>query len=703
MKGILLYCLTTLMLLFTSCTKTEVDTAQGEGRLQLRILAEAGAAGDYNPLDFCTIRIYSSDGLIRKYDTQTAMPAELWLPIGSYSIRVEAGDKSAASFTHKSYRGEKDFTITKGAATAVEVRCNLLNAVVAVTYDATIPAKFLEGFSTGVCAGDHYDQSLIADGKALAYTTNGTGYFLLPEGVNTLAWAFSGQLKDGSSVTRTGKISPVKAAGKYTLTLRYSAAGQGSLEFALSVDETTDDWDDTIIFDPNSNITIAGDGFDISQPQPYVSGEKRVLISATNTIKTLSLQIGSRTIDLLNSVEPGVTVAHTTDKNYTVTFGAALFAPLSGGSHTFTFAVTDTGGQRATANAYFLTSGVLPIATSDYDLWQNTARLKAQITDANPTSVAIQFRQPGQAWQQLPATKGVDGLYMATVSPTWNTSTNASGLTIHTVAPQTGIFANKDYEYQAVVNGNAAGCMLSFKTTATQPIPYGDMEDATLSCFTTNNKTAPVWGSGNNSFTKTLCTQSTHIGMGGSYCAKLKAAKAPFVNVLAAGNLFTGTFTQQGTGGDVDFGQDYPWIARPTALKLKYHATIGIVDCIKHTGAGVIKGDQDIASIFVCIVNWNNRHKVSSSIMGCSGMWHPESISSTAEGAIIGYGSAKLTQSTSGEAMVELLLPINYYDTTTRPDQAYKIVIACSSSLYGDYMAGCSTNELYLDDFEWVY
>ena len=48
-------------------------------------------------------------------------------------------------------------------------------------------------------------------------------------------------------------------------------------------------------------------------------------------------------------------------------------------------------------------------------------------------------------------------------------------------------------------------------------------------------------------------------------------------------------------------------------------------------------------------------------------------------------------------------IPIEYYDRTTKPTGAYTLVISCTTSAYGDFMNGCSSNELYVDDFEWVY
>ena len=54
--------------------------------------------------------------------------------------------------------------------------------------------------------------------------------------------------------------------------------------------------------------------------------------------------------------------------------------------------------------------------------------------------------------------------------------------------------------------------------------------------------------------------------------------------------------------------------------------------------------------------------------------------------------------------MVEVIVPINYYQQTEQaPKNSYNIVISCSTSAYGDYMDACTSNEMYVDDFEWVY
>ena len=75
----------------------------------------------------------------------------------------------------------------------------------------------------------------------------------------------------------------------------------------------------------------------------------------------------------------------------------------------------------------------------------------------------------------------------------------------------------------------------------------------------------------------------------------------------------------------------------------------------------------------------------------------------TAEGPVIAYGSLLIGETTPGDAMTTVEIPIEYYDRTTKPTGAYTLVISCTTSAYGDFKVGCLGNVMYVDDFEWVY
>ena len=123
----------------------------------------------------------------------------------------------------------------------------------------------------------------------------------------------------------------------------------------------------------------------------------------------------------------------------------------------------------------------------------------------------------------------------------------------------------------------------------------------------------------------------------------------------------------------------------------------------KKFGAPIGMGDQDRARIMVAIVDWNTRREVGSGTEAPTGTWDPEETTSVDEGPIIAYGSLFIDQSSTGGKMIDVQLPLNYYDTKAKPSGLYQIVISCSTSAYGDFMAGCKSNILYVDNFEWVY
>ena len=336
------------------------------------------------------------------------------------------------------------------------------------------------------------------------------------------------------------------------------------------------------------------------------------------------------------------------------------------------------------------------------DLWNCTATLSIA-PQPEAETVALEYkRQDSDEWRPTEVAPREGGGYTASIAPDWSESKNASGLTVYTIDPASGVFAGTTYDYRLLVDGQTAA-EGTFSTATGDTIPLGGMEESGMSCFTTENKTSDSWASGNNTFTKGLCTQSAFEGMEGAHCARLAGTTA--VGILAAGNLFTGIFYKDGlTTGVVEFGQPYTWTARPSALKVKYYAEkIGTVDVAKHAGAPIGMGDQDRGRIFVAIVDWSGRHKVTSGTAAPTGTWDPEQQSSTDEGRIIGYGSMFIDESSAGGAMIETSVPLSFYDRQAKPSGAYTLVISCSTSAYGDFMVGCKTNVLYVDDFRWEY
>lgn len=352
---------------------------------------------------------------------------------------------------------------------------------------------------------------------------------------------------------------------------------------------------------------------------------------------------------------------------------------------------------------YVETSNV-KIALRDPDVWKNTATITALVSAGEYASgAALEYRIKGDTEWQAMQESGYDaGILTATIAPEWDTATNPKELTVYKLVPKKGFFAGHTYEFRLLVGGEETETM-EYAAPSGQIIPGGDMEGSP-SCFTTNNKETEAWGSGNNTAKSSLCTKATFEGMQGSQCAKLTASVT--LKILASGNLFFGTFNFQGfTGpGTVGFGQKYNYTARPSALKVLYHATVGTVDQNRYNGPLAV-GEQDISQIFVCIVDWSARREVTSGLITPSGMWSPaEQRNLEGSGNIIAYGILPIDKTTAGNSLVPAEIPLLYYDKeAAAPTGKYTLVISCSTSAYGDYMNGCTENVLYVDDFEWVY
>ena len=342
------------------------------------------------------------------------------------------------------------------------------------------------------------------------------------------------------------------------------------------------------------------------------------------------------------------------------------------------------------------------MALREADLWQNTGTVTALISaEEYASGAALEYRIKGDTeWQPMQESGYDAGILTATITPEWKTETNPNGLTVYKLVPKKGLFAGHTYEFRLLVGGSEQGAPLEYTAPAGDTIPNGDMEDASMSCWTQNNKTAEFWGSGNNTFTKGLCTQAPFAG---GTRAKLQATSA--VGVLASGNLFTGLFQKDLiTRGVVSFGQTYAWKARPRALKVQYFAEhIGPVDIDKKFGAPIGMGDQDRARIMVAIVDWNTRRKVGSGTEPPTGTWDPQEAASTEQGKIIAYGSLFIDESSTGDRMIDTELELHFYDREAKPSGLYQLVISCSTSAYGDFMTGCKSNVLYIDNFEWAY
>lgn len=385
----------------------------------------------------------------------------------------------------------------------------------------------------------------------------------------------------------------------------------------------------------------------------------------------------------------------------------------------FKFTVTDNAGQETVITLKYVKTVVSPITyNNNADLWANTASFTLNIP-ADATSVSVQYKKSTASDTEWQTAEITGNNTKAEIKPDWGTQfTAADWTTPNSVQPfwriteGTGVFANNTYDYKLTVDGTEYKGQFTTKTD--QIIPEGNMENTALPCFILQDasKTSETWGSGNNKVLSAcwLCQQAD--GNSGK-CAYLTSGTQNtyvFGKLLTAGNLFFGQFTQNGTGGDVRFGQIYPWKSRPSAMRVSYKAEVDNVDYVNTTTTvNIPKNSPDKARIFVAVVDWTGPHTVTSTLEVKSGLpatvigsWDPETTTDPGEGKIIGYGSLWIEKGKTDWQTIDI--PINYYDKTAKPtDGKYSLVISCACNAYGEFFNGCSTNKLWVDDFEWVY
>jgi hypothetical protein len=247
-----------LILTAVSCTKEEqqlVTKGIGNVTVDMNVNGMTRAVTDDELRNSALVNIYKADftGLVRSY-VYSQMPSTMHLVADAYRVDVIAGEAvkakpAAANWTEKSYMGSKEFTIVAGQNQSVQVEAKINNAVTAISFDPTVAENFNAGYTFTVNVDGDENRQLVYD----AAKSGAEGYFIIDGLVEpSFTWTFTGTLtKDGSTLTKTGKIEGIEVGKVYKMNLKYTIK-DGDLVFSLVVDYTTDIVDDTIVFEPVS-------------------------------------------------------------------------------------------------------------------------------------------------------------------------------------------------------------------------------------------------------------------------------------------------------------------------------------------------------------------------------------------------------------------------------------------------------------------
>lgn len=691
-----------------ACSKVD-DAAQQEGKGAVSFSVTRGATGAEDVLQLMKFRVYSVDSqgektLIRLYSYDEVKDMKMWLVAGKYSIAVEGGVKSPASFTDIYYQGHTDFELAAGEDKTVSVKVSPKNTLIKVVFDESVTTK-MKNAQAVIAIDDAFRVDKIISGEVanLTYKQTAVGFFMIDEEQTSFAWNFSGEVTSkGTSVEKMGVYTPAdgfKEGAQYTITFKYSDDLGGYITMDIAVDESVKEFDNMLVFKPEPQIT-----------GPALEGEMRVYagvdaltydVKAIAELTTIKVAVGDNvytysTVEGATSNNDGYFTVAKADEasnlNWSVTLGDELLTNVAAGSQKVTITATDVEGVEGEVEAMFFGEGTFGMET--IDAWTTTAKLKAYVNDAAAQGVKIYYRESGTTdWSVADAVFVADNVYEAVV---------------------TGVDGNRTYEYYLEYANVQKGVQSIFKTSNGAQIPNAGMEEWSGSSPLLPYISDQKWDSGNHgssAMSKNVTTNSTdkRPGSTGQYSAYLKSQYVGIAGIagqFAAGNIFYGKYLETDVAnmsGKIGFGQLFTFDYRPKKLVVWYKGKVGTCN---YAGGDVSKGDSDKATIYVWLCNWTGQHIVDTANQ--STFVNPETTATTAEGNVLGYGvwNRVITSTDSGadNGWQKIEIPITYREgegfTGVKPNF---LVISCAASGYGDYFAGSTDSYMYVDDFEFVY
>lgn len=687
------------LLLFTACKEEDMALGEGSVRLNVRVSDDvAVVTRSVDPVIYNTMqtRIYSSKGLIRYYDATTPVPETLNLASGQYHVFVLAGDSVPAAFNAPYYTGSTDFDVRSGETTTASVTCTVANTLATVAFDESL-------------------NEVVTDCKVKIFTTNGelyfteatadsVGYYLFNGKDRSLAWSFEGKKTDGSSYTQSGVVEDVQRATKYAFTFSYNAesAATGGTFLDVKVNESTVDSTHTVVI--TQRPQIVGNGFDLSAPLYYETGngsETSLWVNAATELKRVwlscdkltALGFPSDSVDFLATdgslatefESRGISCKHAyqEDKdlsNAKITLAGSFINSLPGDEYTFTIQAVDKSGKDNTATLSIVVSDAI-VVTADperADIWACRATLRGNVVKETAEPLTFQYRRTGtKDWTSVAA--------------------NRSGSTLS--AEVTGLTPGTTYEYQAVAGAQASVKTATFTTEVATPLPNSSFEN-----WQTLSSSAMVlygpgeemfWDSGNHgsaTLNKNVTSPDETYKHSGRYSVKLQSQ---FVGILsfgkfAAGNLFAGQYLRtDGTDGVLSFGR--PFTSRPAKLKGYIKYTPGTVDY--SSTSELPKGSTDIGNIYIALGDWSDPIEIRTK---------DKKLFDKNDEKIIAYGEWEITGETQGAdgGLLEFEIPLDYRSLDRIPSY---IVLVASASKYGDYFTGSTGSTMWIDDLELIY
>lgn len=705
-----------------SCRESDLVNS-GEGVLSLKIDVQRelptvstgtttrATLTDEELLQKCKVYIRNADGLVRKFATLDEMPEQILLVPDKYKAEVTAGDSVAASFTDSYFKGTKEFTISKGAEVSESIVCGIRNTVVSIC----LSNELQEAFPT-------YKITVSNRLGNLEFTQENIsqlGYYMLLDDENQLRWNFVGQLKgDGTEITKSGVINLVRKATRYDLTFSNSSSEVGGGMISVDVVETalTSNENVNILARPVIKIIENEQIYELDNAvyRAQYDKETPIVVRMAASVPFTELKVISEdfvrlgihnfsAFDLVQLTE--VQIRELNDLGFSIEFNEDLTKvqfefkenlreimtnSIDEGNNTYRFdiEVRDSNGKDRAKTLTVIATDAL-VATEEIsapsEIWSTKATLYGSLV-ASVSEMNFRYRELNSASD-------------------WNYSKQAVLNNKIFASEITGLTPGTTYEYQAMSGSVAAKEIKQFTTEAPTQLPNAGFEDwhGSSPLYIYRSGGEMFWDSGNTgsaTLSKNVTTNDATFKHSGSYSAKLQSQ---FVGVwsfgaFAAGNIFVGKFLRtDDTDGILRFGR--PFTSRPSKLVLYYKYICGTVDYSKLDE--MPKNSKDMGYIYVALGDWPHQTfegETDIPVLVKTKASERQLFDSNSSN-VIGYGEYVIKESSEGEGMVKLEIPIDYRSNRKPTD----IILVGSASKYGDYFTGSTGSTLWLDDLELIY
>lgn len=727
MKKINFCILSAMVALLCGCSGNDFNPGEGMLNINANIdptvkIIESRAIDDEETLAYLysTLQVWISKDIdgkmqpVRQYLGGQQLPSEpLKLMTGHYLAEAWAGDSVSASFDKKYFKAAEAFDITDGNTTNIALNCKIANVAASVEFSDEVLALLTD-----------YTLELGHSRGHLTFTESNIdsiAYFMMPSNDHDISWTLTGKkVYEGmTTLTVTNTIENVKPGFQYVFKIscasNYGDAEIGGARIKIKVDEQ--EILESKELSVNAGPIIQGYKFDIDQEQistPGAMEHKNVWIFGAKALKSVVLDFPAT---ILNTNGNGIDVVNPNDNEMSaleargitvrypyyedevveesesvsmkILFDDNLTTSLGVGVYDISISATDYADINCKKTLRLV---VKNDAVEIYEVDVRTShapKLTGHIINVvDQSTIVFCYNEVGSAAvQTVPATVDGENFY----------------------AVLEGLKAGTDYEFVAKADDFTTE-VKTFTATGNDQLPNAGFEEWQTSetpYLIYAAGTDMFWDSGNHgsaTMKKNVTVPATDVKHSGQYSIKLESQ---FVGIgalgkFAAGNVFIGEYLgTEGTDGIIGFGR--PFTCAPSKIRcyIKY-APVAVTH--EATAQGCKKGDMDTGIIYAALLDATTESVYIEDIDAYKE--YPVVVKTKTKqlfdktaANVIAYAEWTSNTATTGDGMVLIEIPFEYY----RNEVPTYIMLTASASKYGDYFAGGSGTNMWIDDIELVY